>query len=112
MFKSTLPALFVASCLPIAMAATCSAVGWMRDNSVIVTGPLTSSNGVKLFNADGAQIGEMDCDENCPGACTDFAWVDGDGLQNRFAWAADCNINKFTYAPNLYAPQPFGCLYQ
>lgn len=98
MFKSILPVLFVASCLPTAMAATCSAVGWMRDNSVIVTGPLTATDGVKLYNADGDQIGEMDCSDDCPGACTEFGWVDGDGLQARFGWAASCDINKSTYA--------------
>lgn len=106
MFKSILPALIVIPCLPTAMAATCSAVGWMRDNSVIVEGPLTASNGVILFNMDGDQVGEMNCDNNCPGACTDFAWVDGDGLKNRFAWAASCNVNTF-----LYAAPTFGYIY-
>lgn len=106
MFNSILPALFMASCLPTAMSATCSAVGWLKDNSVIVQGPLTSDNGVILFNANGDQIGEMNCDDNCPGACTDLALIEGDGLEDRFAWAASCNINTF-----MYAPRTIGCVY-
>ncbi|KAL4887778.1 hypothetical protein BDV59DRAFT_212012 [Aspergillus ambiguus] len=105
MSKIILPALFVATCLSTTMAATCSAVGWMRDNSVMVEGPLAAWNGVELFNANGDQIGEMNCDDDCPGACTDFAWIDGDGLETSFAWAASCNINTFTECHGSYGDQ-------
>lgn len=105
MFKSIiLPAVFIASsCLPTAMAETCVAVGWMRDNSVVRLGPQGGSQGVQLFNAKGDQIGEMDCSIDCPGACTDLAAVESEELGDTFFWAGSCNINDFKYVPVLLA---------
>lgn len=96
MLKSTVPALFMASCLPATLAATCSAVGYLTSNSVVGLGPQGGMSGVFLYNGDGDKIGELTGDA---GACTDIADISGDGLDDTFGWAATCNINSFRYAP-------------
>ncbi|BCS19581.1 uncharacterized protein APUU_20013A [Aspergillus puulaauensis] len=100
MFKSTVPALFMASCLPATLAATCSAVGYLTSNSVVGLGPQGGMSGVFLYNGDGDKIGELTGDA---GACTDIADISGDGLDDTFGWAATCNINSFRECHGSYA---------
>jgi hypothetical protein len=99
MFKSIVPALFMASCLPTTLAATCSAVGWLTSSSVVGLGPQGGMSGVTLYNGDGDPIGDLADGEN---ACTDLAHIEGDGLDYVFSWASTCNINTFEYAIYKY----------
>ncbi|KAJ5297589.1 hypothetical protein N7508_007838 [Penicillium antarcticum] len=96
MFKSIVPALLVATILPTTLAKTCSAVGAMADNSVVGLGPQGVSNSVHLYDPDGNEIGSTDSN-----ACTDLLYIEGDGLTDKFAWAASCNLTKFKYADHL-----------
>ncbi|KAJ5744682.1 hypothetical protein N7533_009552 [Penicillium manginii] len=93
--KPLIPALLATSFLPATMAETCSAIGSLSDNSVVGLGPQGLSSNVILQNGNGDKIGELEVCDTCPHACTDLAYIEGEGLEDSFAWAASCSINHF-----------------
>ncbi|KAJ5999919.1 hypothetical protein N7481_000328 [Penicillium waksmanii] len=99
--KSAATAFLLASCLPTALAKDeCRAVGWQSQTTV--KGSTPNDEGVTLFRGD-KKIGEAKQDRHWPGVCTDLMKIEGDGLEDTFAWASSCDINHFTYG-NSFTP--------
>jgi hypothetical protein len=101
MFKAAaLPALLLAtSYLPPALAAKCSAVGYLENDSAGFGFGTTYSamSGIYLYNEKGDKIGSAEPCEACVLACDDLIHIRGKGLDNLFSWGGSCNGGVITY---------------
>ncbi|KAJ5356801.1 hypothetical protein N7517_011410 [Penicillium concentricum] len=100
--KTTGAIFLLASCLPAVLAEKCSAIGWQHQTTI--KGGTLGNYGVTLYRGD-KEIGKSKNCRKCPGVCSDLTWVEGEGLEAKFGWAASCNINHFTECHGSYATQ-------
>ncbi|OQE44879.1 hypothetical protein PENCOP_c002G02892 [Penicillium coprophilum] len=92
----------LASCLPVVLADKCSAIGWQLQTTI--KGGTLGDYGINLFRGD-KLIGKAENCMKCPGVCSDLTWVEGEGLEHKFGWAAGCSINHFTECHGSYSSQ-------
>jgi hypothetical protein len=88
--------LLAAASLPLSMAGQCSAVGWINNNHIWGGpdgGTSAGSNGVRLYDPDGNDIGKYPGDDP---SCSDLLTWSSDYLDDTFSWGATCDMNGFT----------------